>query len=219
MNKKVFILIILVLLLTGCKANYVLKYENGKFSEHLEFISEKTKYVEDEAHPTYEALKENNVPAVVDGSEKWIVDQDSDQYDIKISHDLNNSTLDDLTIVDECFSLHTYKEGDKTIYYAAHGDYNCDFLDNGSTFTLETSSEVIDSNATEVDGNKYIWDLNSQKVKENGIVFQLVKESFEKDSKKKKTDSSLIPWYVKLIISVIVIVAVIGGVTYIKNHS
>ena len=70
-----------------------------------------------------------------------------------------------------------------------------------------------------MDGNKYIWDLNSQKVKENGIVFQLVKESFEKDSKKKKTDSSLIPWYVKLIISVIVIVAVIGGVTYIKNHS
>ena len=214
MNKKELFLIVLVLLLTGCKANYILKYENGEFSEHLEIVSDEDNYQEDEAHPTYDNLKKNDTSAVKDGSEKWIVDKDSTMYDIKISHNLNKTTLDDLSIVYECFSKHTYKEDDNSIYYYAFGDYTCDYLDEDSSFILETKTKVVESNANDKSVDKYIWNLNSKEVKENGIYFQIMKEN-----KTKKKDSSLIPWYIKLVLSIIVVVSVIGSITYIKNHS
>ncbi len=218
MNKKIGLLIFLVLILTGCKANYVLEYENGTFTEHLEFISSADTYIEDEGHPSYEALKENNVSAVNDGSEKWSVDHGSSKYDIKISHTLENTTLNDITLPGECFAHHTYKENNNTIYYSAFGDFSCDYLDEGSTFTLVTSAKVLDSNATSKENNKYIWDLSDEKVRKDGISFQILKESKEKDMNKNRS-ADLIPWYVKFIISIIFIAVIMGTVIYMRNRS
>ena len=213
MNRKMLLLIVLFLL-TGCRANYVLKYENGIFSEHLEIVSEKDNYIEDEAHPTYEELKKNNTSAVNNGTEKWIVDKDSTMYDIKVSHKLNKTNLNDLSIVYECFSKHTYEENEKSLYYYAFGDFTCNYLDEESSFILETDTKVIDSNATKKEGNKYYWILNSEEVQKNGIYFQILKTS-----KIVRNDSSLMPWYIKLILSIMVICTIVGSISYIKKHS
>lgn len=218
MNKKIGLLLFLVLLLTGCKANYVIKYENGKFSEHLEIISSENTYNEDEAHPTYDMLKENTVSAINDGTEKWIVDQDSSKYDIKISHNLNKSTLNDLTVFKECFTLNTYKEGNDSIYYSAYGDFRCYDLEEGSSFILETKNQVVDNNATKIEKDKYIWDLKDKGIQKDGIYFQILKDDKEL-TKKSHRQSELIPWYIKFIVSVIAIAVIIYAITYIKKNS
>ena len=135
--------------------------------------------------------------------------------DIKeVNFNLNKTTLDDLSIVYECFSKHTYKEDDNSIYYYAFGDYTCDYLDEDSSFILETKTKVVESNANDKSVDKYIWNLNSKEVKENGIYFQIMKEN-----KIEKKDSSLIPWYIKLILSIMVICTIVGSISYIKKHS
>ena len=127
--------------------------ENVTFLAFTEKIVDN--YIEDEAHPTYEELKKNNTSAVNNGTEKWIVDKDSTMYDIKVSHKLNKTNLNDLSIVYECFSKHTYEENEKSLYYYAFGDFTCNYLDEESSFILETDTKVIDSNATKKEGNKY----------------------------------------------------------------
>ena len=54
-----------------------------------------------------------------------------------------------------------------------YGNFTCDNLTN-STFTLETDAKVATENSHKKEGNKYIWNLEEEKLKD-GIKFQIIK--------------------------------------------
>ena len=70
MKKNVLLILIVILLTTGCTANYTLKYEDGTFTETVEVTGDK----EDDAHPTYQTIKDSGLYADSEGDEKFELD-------------------------------------------------------------------------------------------------------------------------------------------------
>lgn len=170
MKKKILIILILVLIFTtGCTADYTLKYENGTFTEIINVRGQN----EDQGHPSYEAIKNNGYKADIDGIEDFILDEKSTEFDVTLKHQLKNVKLNQLKAITECFTLNTYKETDNSYYLSLYGDFICQNLTN-STFTLETSEKVTIHNAHRVEKNKYIWDLEEEKITKDGIIFQII---------------------------------------------
>lgn len=204
MNKKGLLILVLFTLVTlsGCSAKYTLKYENDTFTEIVNISGD----TEDQAHPTYEVIKENGYSADIDGKENFILDDNSYRFDVTLTHELKNVKLDRLKAVHECFGLNTYKETEDSYYLSLYGDYYCKHLDD-STFTLETDDVVTIHNAHRVEDNRYIWDLDEDKVAEDGIKFQIMKSSVDDV---KVSGDTMIPLWAKIVI-LIVILAVSAG--------
>ena len=172
MKKKNLLTLILtftLITLSGCTANYTLKYENDTFTEIVNIRGEK----EDQAHPTYESIKTDGYKADVDGKEYFVLSSDSSKLDVTLTHELKEVKLNKLKAVSECFTLNTYKESENSYYLSLYGDFTCDNLTN-STFTLETDAQVTVENAHKKEGNKYIWNLEKEKL-DDGIKFQIIK--------------------------------------------
>lgn len=205
----VFSLVLVSILSTGCSVNYTLKYEDDTFTEHVQITGES----EDDAHPTYADILEDGLYADIDGVEKFELDASSTRYDVSLTHELSDVKLDRLQAVFECFTLNTYKELEGSYYLALYGDFTCPYLTN-STFTLETDARVITNNAHEVDGNKYIWYLDEDKLGEDGIIFQVM--NTEVASTSIKSDSFL-PIWVKLLLGLMIIGVGVGLVFFLKK--
>ena len=197
MKKNVLLILIVILLTTGCTANYTLKYEDGTFTETVEVTGDK----EDDAHPTYQTIKDSGLYADIEGDEKFELDPSSTRYDVKISHVLQNDTLEDLKATTECFRLANYYETDETYYLSLYGGFTCPHLEN-STFTLETDNTVVSHNATRVDGNIYIWDLTEDAVGDDGITFQIIKNDVKKASIKSDT---VTPTWLKVLLVILLV--------------
>lgn len=213
MKKKkilVFNLILVLIVTTGCSANYTLKYEDDTFTEYVNITGDS----EDEAHPTYSDILENDLYADIDGIEKFELEPESTRYDVTLTHELESVKLERLQAVSECFNLNTYKETESSYYLALYGGFTCTFLTD-STFTLETDAKVLTNNAHEIDGNKYTWYLNEDKLGDEGITFQVMKSTVEKSSL--KTDTVL-PIWLKILIVLILIGSGFGLVFIIENY-
>lgn len=75
-KKKILLALILsltLITLSGCTAEYTLKYENDTFTEIVNIRGENA----DKAHPTYESIKTNGYKADVDGKEDFVLSEDS----------------------------------------------------------------------------------------------------------------------------------------------
>ena len=204
MNKKGLLILILftIITLSGCSANYTLTYENDTFTETVNVRGEET----DQAHPSYEKIKENGYHADVEKKELFTLDYNSTKNDVTLTHELQDVKLDKLKAVHECFGLYKYDETEESYYLSLYGDYYCSYLED-STFTLETDSVVTLHNAHRVEKNKYIWDLDEEKIKDSGIKFQVMKSTI-KDVK--VSGNTMLPLSAKILI-LILIVGVTGG--------
>ncbi|MBE6151169.1 MAG: hypothetical protein E7162_05100 [Firmicutes bacterium] len=204
MKKKILLALILsftLITLSGCTAEYTLKYENDTFTEIVNIRGEK----EDQAHPTYESIKTNGYKADVDGKEDFVLSEDSSRFDVTLTHELKDVKLNKLKAVSECFTLNTYKESENSYYISLYGNFTCDNLTN-STFTLETDAKVATENSHKKEGNKYIWNLEEEKLKD-GIKFQIIKPELENI---KIGSDTMFSTTAKIIIALIIIGIVVG---------
>ena len=202
MNKKILLIIILafiVIITTGCTANYTLKYEDGTFTEYLNVVGE----TEDDAHPTYSEIKENGLYADINKTELFTLEPESSRYDVVLTHTLETTKLDKLKAVSECFNLTTYEESENYYYLSLYGGFTCSYLTN-STFTLETNANVTINNAHKIEGNKYIWYLEEDKLEE-GITFQVMTPAI--DEVKIESDTMISTWGKVIIVIIILIIS------------
>ncbi len=204
--KKVVLFILLVFMLTGCTANYTLKYDNDQFTEYVEITGDQ----EDDGHPTYADLQNGGYSADIKNKELFQLDSSSSRYDVKLSHVVKAVPLEDLRTVSECFNLDTIKETENVVSVSLYGGFTCDYLEN-STFTLETDNAVINHNADEVDGNKYIWKLTSD-LNDEGISFQILKSDSEKRS------TSIVPTWLRVVAIVLILGVAIGSILLLKKN-
>lgn len=211
MKKKILLITILILIsltTSGCTANYTLKYEKGIFTEYIEITGDK----EDDAHPTYNEIKDNGLYADIDGKELFKLDEKSTRYDVKLSHRLKDVSLDKLKAVSECFNLSIYKETENSYYLSLYGGFTCENLTN-STFTLETDATVTINNAHRIEGNKYIWDLDKEKL-EDGIKFQVLTPEVNEIIPENDT---MLPTWAKILLAFVIIGVGVGLIFLLKR--
>lgn len=172
--KKRFIMLILLLLITGCKASYTLEINDGEYKEKLNIV---------EKNATIFDKNLSNGMTVLENFENFgYSDQESDN-EIKIKRDISNEKLEmniegtsgslfeNFSIM-ECYSDPDITTDDEEIYFDSGDEFTCfDDYENLDELkiTIKTKNKVEKHNANFHFGNTYVWNI-----KKNGnkkIIF------------------------------------------------
>ena len=144
---KYLIGVFILVLCTGCNANYTLTFVDNKFSEEVTIhdISDDDRVRLDRLTANEEYLKfdEANSYQVTDNDDNFILSYDIGDELVKTK--LLKYCFDDVYIIDK----------DDYIYIETDGENKCSDYD--IKFTFKTDKEVFRNNANKIDKNTYIW--------------------------------------------------------------
>ena len=165
MMKKKIILILSLLVLSGCTVNYDLDYtEDGMIETITGTVTKEEMKLnnEDSGLNIYYALVNNPQKIFIDSDElyeKNIIENKKD-YEYSVSNKYNNN-LDKSTIVNSCFKEFNIEDMDE--YYRVHlgGKLYCLYA-NKINVKVTSDTAVISSNADKVRGNTYTWVLDNE---------------------------------------------------------
>ena len=193
--KKIFIILLMCLLFTGCTSDINFKFNNDSIDVDLrgEFtLDDYYNYLKTNS-PEYSNVQKSNdeikkilednlktisVPAFADAKEQFI------QTDFKYTNDTdvtlqykyqyNYETIKNNYIFKECFSYFDFKEDDKYYYYALSGDFNCNF--DNLKLNVYAENGIYTSNSFEQKEGVHTW--TPQKT-DNDIYFVIYKNPGE----------------------------------------
>ena len=175
---KRFILIICILLLTGCSAEVNINLNNGQIEENIKIYDYKQNILD-----SNNKLNENN-KFWLDGFEL------NKEYQYETNTNDNNDILEkeykatfdlafweDNSILKKCYN--SYKIINNASYFSLKTDnkYICGKVYNAQNVVLKLNSnyEVIDNNADEFKDNTYIWYINDSTYEDEEIYFKVNK--------------------------------------------
>ncbi len=182
--KKNFILLAVILLLTGCKATANISIDKDTITETVRVFEQDSK--------KYESYKKWNgfpitlyydqklkSPAWMPNREKesgvpyYNVDIDDQEHIISMSGKFSLTNHTKSSLVRNCFRLYNIiQEDNKTIFSTSKG-LTCAF--NNFDIVVSTPYTVVTSNATKVDTetNTYIWNINSSNVNNSNVYLEV----------------------------------------------
>lgn len=199
--KKIILLIIFTFVVTGCTADYELTFEDGVFSEHIVIKEEMT----DNSGELFGIMELKNNPdlAKIDdnNSYKYSFSSDGKNNILTLDFVYDDISIDKSLVYNDCFRYRNFIDGEDYYYIKLEGDMACEYLTSANV-TFKTDKFVIMSNADEKDEEKGIYEWKDFDGGE--IVIQVSKTRTYAENKA-DLNTELIPWYVKLIISLVVI--------------
>jgi hypothetical protein len=195
--KKILLVIGMVFLLTGCTASYELTYEDGVFSEHIvvkELNTGNDDYLsitDVQNNPSLIKIDDNN-------SYKYNLSKDGEYDVLTLDFDYKDISLEKSLIYQECFEYKMFEEKDDYYIIRLEGKTTCEYLTSVDV-VFKSDKVVINSNAEEKDEEEGIYKWNDFTGGE--IMLQVSKvDTLSKNG----SYIEMIPWYVKLIISLVV---------------
>lgn len=213
---KKIILVISILLFTGCTAEYHINFIDDKIEENLSFI--------DAGSNEYNAIKNNDfapIPSYIDsvenleepkkneGVEYYEVKAKNNNIYLNYKHDI--SDFNRSYIINNCYSYFRVFEEENEIVFSTDKRFLCDISEYGAStvdIIIETNHEVLFNNAHEIDGDKYIWHITPENKDEANIQI-----SFSKETHKSNFDKVLENYSAKVIIfggSIIILGIILG---------
>ena len=200
--KKVFILLVMLFIITGCDANYNLTFEDGVFTEDIEIKEEKNSSGNELFGIM--SLKDNKELAKIDDNNYYNYTFSSDDKNniLRLNFKYDNISLEKSLVYQNCFKYKNFIDGKNYYYIKLEGDMICENL-NSSDIIFKTDKKVFMDNADEKDEEKGIYKWNN--FKSGTIYFQVSKDIKIDEAKESKKPKELIPWFVKVIISVVII--------------
>lgn len=157
--KKIILLAICIMFLSGCDATYKINYKNNAFDETL-IINDY--YVDEES--TFLIDHYENDKIYSDINDKVLVDSNvtkkrNNLYKLRFESNYENQLYSDSIILSECFEFHKFEETDNYIYIALYGDYYCDEFDS-IEIIFDTDKKVNFTNASKTFFGKYVWNYD-----------------------------------------------------------
>ena len=167
--KKILILIVLSLALTGCTCEYTLTINNGNYKENIKIIADNA-----------------SEKATLNG--KWSVPIDKESYNqpgdaeaanhydnvyeykisnnaVTLSYDFNIKSINESSAISNCYDVVKIQTYENDIIISTDQNVKC--FDkhpplNSVRINIVTDKEELSNNADSVDGNKYTWFLTKQ---------------------------------------------------------
>lgn len=202
--KRAILMLSLLIFLTGCNANYNIEIYNNEIREKLEIIeTDKLKFdsifssrgndynennSESNNSATYRKVAEKEVklktPAIIEDNSTYYnkklinrLDELGVSYNYKFTIDNYNKSF----IVNSFYDYFTVLEKDKTYIISTSDSFNCferfPILDN-LTIKIETNHKVKNSNADDVDGYTYTWNIKKDNSSNKRIYIQLYRDKY-----------------------------------------
>lgn len=198
--KKVLCIIMCLFIFSGCTVNYDLEINNNIVDENIYISENLSKFDETIADSNienaYSSFKNNKIIKYKNSKEK---NGNSVTYNLYQTYALSDSVY--LRTFTECFDAYKFIYADSTktsyIIQTSEGfkcmDYEYQKIDSYK-IKIKTNHVVINHNADEVNGNEYIWNIDSSNASTKSIKFEFKKEGTTNYEKKnnKKNDIKLI---------------------------
>ena len=200
--KKICLLIIFMLLLSGCTVNYNLTYENEIFEENLNVMGLKSSIYNEDTFSNMVDNYYNNVNLLVDYKiqpgdmseeeilkeyetyEKNLINKDN-YYGINFNHKYNrNSIFDNSQLVYAVFDNIVVTDSSINVSKGKNIFNNYSNLEE-IVITFKTDKKVLETNSDEVKDNIYYWYINKFNYDKKTIKINfdknIVEEEFNKN--------------------------------------
>mgnify|MGYP006994355182 FL=1 len=161
MKKRILILIPL-LLLTGCTINYNLEIDGDDLNETITGSVTKEEY---EVKDT--DTSENLIYTLLNYDQNALYDEDSvylrtqedkgNKIDYNFSYKYNYN-FDRSTIINNCFEYHMVEETEDYYYIKLSGKFYCMYAKK-IDIKVTSNNAVLENNARKVSGNTYTWTI------------------------------------------------------------
>ena len=210
---KKLILILLIIILTGCDVKYELEFKDDQLIENinLKLSSSEENKIND--------LKQYKAYAIFDNEYQQLynVDYNNNLFSFSANYEYtyNYDSFRHATYIDTCFDAFSFTVQDDNYTLTTSKGFNCMMLDYNKVDNMEiaitTNHVVIESNADEVKGKRYIWNVDDENASEKEIYIKFGPVE-ERNFLERIIDFMSDNIVAVVIISVLVLAVVIGSI-------
>ena len=202
MKLKNILLIGIIVLCCGCKAEYKLDFTDEKITENLYITAPRNNMTDDEYYNNYSKSQ------TILGGDKFynfeIEESNEDGLKLNFNYEFSTANFYKSYIATNCFSIFKFVEDDDKYYIFAQGDFKCLYYKyvkvDEVDVSITTNDKVIENNADKVNDNEYIWHIDLDNP--NNMNIKLIAD--------KKTETKKIKKDYKKTVKIIAIATGIG---------
>lgn len=194
--KKIILIFLSIILLSGCDINYNINITNNKISTDLDLSVSETDYKnyndnqEEKLSATlYEYFDEREILAFDDMNYKDFynkkVSKNGRSLDVNYTYKYTYLDFYKSSMLNTCFEDFIVLNEDNYFYVKAFGKFNCYYDD--TKINIKTDRKVINSNHDSYKDGVYTWNIDRDTSNNVNIIFQVDKENHfvEEDSSNK----------------------------------
>lgn len=206
--KKIIVVLISLLLLTGCTIDYNLVIDKDSIKETITGTAYKEEYEvreEDSGLNLFYTYINDDINPLISGDGLYTKDINEIDNGINYKYDfIYKNNYDKSKIINSCFENSNVKETDTYYSIELSGEFYCLYSDK-ININVISNYVVLENNAKEVNGNKYSWVIDDSS--NVNIFLNISKEiKYEEPSKTKFISTFQLVG--------LIIFAVLTGITY-----
>lgn len=185
--KKILLITVTMLFLTGCTVNYNLEIDGDNLNEVITGNVTKEEYEvkeTDNGENLIYDLFNNDQDALFDEESPYLrtLEDKGKTINYNFSY-LYNYSFDRSKIINTCFEYHMIDETEDYYYIKLSGRFYCMYSDK-ININVTSNNAVLENNATKVDGNVYSWVIKNDK--DVDILLNVSKKMKHSDNNKLK---------------------------------
>lgn len=215
--KKIILLFMFTILLTGCSCDYELNISDDKVVENVD-ISLPYSMDSDDRSKFLEYTKIDNV-AVVGGLDNPYYDMSAradnygDVYNFNYSYDKEHPIKNARTM-QSCFEKYKVKETSSYYMFVFRGEFKCKYKFDDVNITVKTNNEVPKHNSTDYDEKEgvYRWKIDSSNASDVDIKLLVQKDKYPEKIKEQSNNL-----FINIFLIVGILVSIVGGIIFTKK--
>lgn len=215
--KKIVLLFMFTILLTGCSCDYELNISDDKVVENVD-ISLPYSMDSDDRSKFLEYTKIDNL-AVVGGLDNPYYDMSAradnygDVYNFNYSYDKEHPIKNARTMK-SCFEKYKVEETSSYYMFVFRGEFKCKYKFDDVNITVKTNNEVPKHNSTDYDEKEgvYRWKIDSSNASDVDIKLLVQKDKYPEKIKEQSNNL-----FINIFLIVGILVSIVGGIIFTKK--
>ena len=215
--KKIVLLFMFTILLTGCSCDYELNISDDKVVENVD-ITLPYSMDSDDRSKFLEYTKVDNL-AVVGGLDNAYYDMSAradnygDVYNFNYSYDKEHPIKNARTM-QSCFEKYKVEETSSYYMFVFRGEFKCKYKFDDVNITVKTNNEVPKHNSTDYDEKEgvYRWKIDSSNASDVDIKLLVQKDKYPEKIKEQSNNL-----FINIFLIVGILVSIVGGIIFTKK--
>ena len=215
--KKIILLFMFTILLTGCSCDYELNISDDKVVENVD-ISLPYSMDSDDRSKFLEYTKVDNL-AVVGGLDNPYYDMSAradnygDIYNFNYSYDKEHP-IKNARAMKSCFEKYKVEETSSYYMFVFRGEFKCKYKFDDVNITVKTNNEVPKHNSTDYDEKEgvYRWKIDSSNASDVDIKLLVQKDKYPEKIKEQSNNL-----FINIFLIVGILVSIVGGIIFTKK--
>ena len=215
--KKIVLLFMFTILLTGCSCDYELNISDDKVVENVD-ISLPYSMDSDDRRKFLEYTKVDNL-AVVGGLDNPYYDMSAradnygDIYNFNYSYDKEHP-IKNARAMKSCFEKYKVEETSSYYMFVFRGEFKCKYKFDDVNITVKTNNVVPKHNSTDYDEKEgvYRWKIDSSNASDVDIKLLVQKDKYPEKIKEQSNNL-----FINIFLIVGILVSIVGGIIFTKK--